>query len=677
MESNTILHYIERNAFENPLGIAFTFLNETGEKANELTNEALWQEVRAVATYLASFAEKGSRILLFYPPGLEYITSFYGCLLAEMIAVPLYPPRKSTKSDRLVKVCESCHSTLALVAEAESENLKRIWAQQNTDNLPLEFHVLTNNSALELKAFDLARFNPADVAFLQYTSGSTGVPKGVMITHGNILGNTESLTLTNNANGDDIFVNWLPLFHDMGLVCTLLWPVYLGVQSVMMAPATFVRNPLIWLQSINRYRGSVCGAPNFAYDLCVNRIDESELQDIDLSCWKVAFNSAEPVRAETLKNFSRKFGECGYSHAAFYPGYGMAEATVFISGGTREDGPTLLSVDKRELAENKLVIDDSANDSSVDVVSCGRALSPHSLKIVEPNTKEELPEGCVGEIWFSGPSLSPGYWDLATISKEVFGQSIVNAGTEDATYFRTGDLGSVVKGELFVTGRMKDVIIVHGKNYYPQDIEHSSVTSHEALRPGYCAAFSVDSNGIEKLVVAAEVDRKFVRKIDFDEVCSAVRQAVFDDHSLSVEEVILLKPNRIPVTSSGKIQRAATKALYVKGELEIMSTGTPAVVVEEVLTEVESAISAIWKGVLNLDCLGLHDNFFDRGGNSLSAIEIASKIKKAYSEVCFSHEELLEMPTVAKMAEYIQLKSDYVVRSNQRAEATSGKVIMI
>lgn len=674
MTMQSILHYMQHNAEQNANGSAFAFIGEDG--TNEaLSHRQLWEDVCKVADYLRASKQPGSRILLFYPAGLEYVKVFYGCLLAGMVAVPLYPPRKNVKSDRILKVAESCTANFALTSASELENVKAVWQNENQSEIQLEICAL-NLGQLKFegeRVIDL--FGADQPAFLQYTSGSTGTPKGVTITHGNILANMRHLEVTSSGNQRDVFVNWLPLFHDMGLVVTVLWPVYLGTLSVLMAPATFVRNPLCWLKAIHHYRGTICGAPNFAYDLCVEKINDTELRGLDLSSWRIAFNSAEPVRHHTMTSFSQKFAHCGFGEQTFYPAYGMAEATVFISGGTVDEHPLSIAVDKGSLAEHKLVSATRDSSTSTRLVGCGRVCEPHDLKIVDPKTFKEVEAGQVGEIWFHGPSVSPRYWGLEEVTAATFEQRIQGDRSRKG-YLRTGDLGAVLDDQVFVTGRMKDLIIFRGRNYYPQDLEDAAASAHVAVRRGHCAAFSVEQdNTLEKLVLVAELERHHFRSVDLGEVCSAIRRRAFIDFDVSIDEVVLLKPYKIPVTSSGKIRRKATREMFLNGELEVIqSTILP---VREYIapeSEVEKNLCEIWRRVLKHDRVGTHDNFFDLGGNSLVAIEISSQVKRMFQDVELDIAQLLEMPTVAKMAQFINIRYAYQqnlkrLNGDQTAEA--------
>jgi acyl-CoA synthetase (AMP-forming)/AMP-acid ligase II/acyl carrier protein len=666
------------HAGAKPDAVAFRFLGDLEQVAQELTYAQLLQDAEAIAAFLSSIAEQGSRVMLFFPPGLAYVKAFYGCLLAGMVAVPLYPPRRNVKSDRIIKVAQSCQSTIALTTQGELGAVQAAWNQQNSLGLKLVFHATDDIGPAGTPGFAAPALDLDAPAFLQYTSGSTGVPKGVIITHRNIIANMRHLSLMSRGDASEVFVNWVPLFHDLGLVTAILWPVYLGAPSILMAPATFVRSPVQWLKAITRYRGTMCGAPNFAFDLCVEKIPASELAAIDLRSWRVAYNSAEPVKAATLHAFARHFAPCGFKSEAFYPCYGMAEATVFIAGGDSDAQPAVVTVDRNKLADFRLEPVEDKDPAATRIVGCGTAFAPHDVKIVDPENGTEVSAGGVGEIWFSGPSVSPGYWNLDEISAETFGQRIVGSASEN-TYLRTGDLGAMWQGELFVTGRMKDLIILRGRNYYPQDIEASTAGAHEAIRAGCCAAFSLVEDGDERLVVVAEIEREYFRALDADAVTSAIRRRIFADHEVNADRVVLLKPYRIPVTSSGKIQRRQTRQMLLDGELEIVAQAAPASVKDVVAprSDIEAMLCEVWRSVLKRDRLGVSDNFFDLGGDSLAAVNVLAELQKHFPDVELDITQLLEFPTVEQLAGFLELKVAHARSRTATSANHQRKVVRI
>ena len=674
--STTIIDRMREHAHARPDTVAFRFLNDLAAAPQELSYRALWDEAAAIAHYLRAAAPAGSRIMLFFPPGMAYIRAFYGCLLAGMVAVPLYPPRRNVKSDRIIRVAQSCQSVLALTTESELAAVQAAWDEQNTEGLALRFQAVDAIAAVPGQApLEPPARDPNVPAFLQYTSGSTGTPKGVIVTHDNIAANARHLSQMSSGGPDDIFVNWLPLFHDLGLVTAVLWPVWMGTTSVLMAPAAFVRDPAIWLKAISRYRGTMAGAPNFAFELCATKIADADLAGLDLSSLRIAYNAAEPVRAATLDKFSARFAACGFRAEAFYPSYGMAEATVFISGGDAAALPIVHTVDQRALAAGRVQMVAAGHPDATRIVACGAATAPHDVRVVDPETGREQADGQVGEIWFAGPSVSPGYWQLEEISSTTFGQRI--AGSDSAyRYLRTGDLGVMLDGQVYVTGRSKDLIILHGRNYYPQDIEASAVAAHPALRAGYVAAFSLDGAAGEQLAVVAELEREHFRSADPEQVVAAIRRQVMHDHEVAVGRVVLLRPYKIPMTSSGKIQRRQTRAMLLDGTLELLAESEQAPQAgagEAAATPTEAALAAIVRQALSLQAIGVADNFLALGADSLAIAEAAGLARQHYPQLAIQQNDFFERPTVRALAQWIDLQLAH--QASRRAPATELETI--
>ncbi|MEH1781246.1 MAG: fatty acyl-AMP ligase [Nostoc sp.] len=564
---STLIDLLSYRAKNQPEKTAYIFLRDGETEENRLTYGELDLQARSLATHLQSLISPGERALLLYPPGLEFISAFFGCLYAGVIAVPAYPPRANMNLLRLQAIVKDAQAKVVLITKSLLTNLESHLVENpelatmrwlNTD------YIDTNLSANWQKP----RLESDTLAFLQYTSGSTGTPKGVMITHGNLLCNQRSIKMGFGHTEKTIFVGWLPLFHDMGLIGNVLQPLYLGIPSILMSPVAFLQKPFSWLQAISRYKATTSGGPDFAYDLCVRKITPEQRSNLDLSSWEVAFNGAEPVRAETLELFANYFAPCGFRREAFYPCYGMAEATLFVSGGLKTASPVLYQVEGAALEENRVVATESEEGTKT-IVGCGRTWLDEKIVIVDRQSLTQCPPGKVGEIWVSGSSVAGGYWNRPGQTEETFQGYL--ADRREGPFLCTGDLGFVQDGELFVTGRLKDVIIIRGQNHYPQDIELTVQKSHPGLRSHCGAAFTIEQKGQQRLVVIQEVERTYLRRLDIQEVVGNITEAVVDHHGLQVYATVLIKPGTIPKTSSGKIQRYACRRGFLDGSLNVVA----------------------------------------------------------------------------------------------------------
>ena len=474
------------------------------------------------------------------------------------------PPRRNQSLSRLQSIIADAGATIALTTKTVLSNVERQFRQSPT--LQALNWLTTDNIASDLaQAWLQPAISSDTLAFLQYTSGSTGTPKGVMVSHGNLLYNEQMLQTAFEHTEKTIYVSWLPLFHDMGLIGNMLQSLYLGRPCILMSPVAFLQRPVRWLQAISRYKATTSGGPNFAYELCVSKITNEQRETLDLSSWDVAFNGAEPVRAETLERFTTAFEPCGFRREGFYPCYGMAETTLIISGGIKAARPVLKTVQGEALEQHRVVSASQENDGVRKLGGCGQTLLEQQIVIAHPDTLIRCQPHEVGEIWVSGKNVAQGYWNRPEETQATF--RAYEAGTGEDPFLRTGDLGFLQEGELFVTGRLKDLIIIRGRNHYPQDIELTVEQSHPVLQQGCTAAFSVEINGQERLVVACEVERTSRRNLDVDAIGKSISQAVIEQHELEVYAILLLKTGRIPKTSSGKIQRRACRAGFLAGNL--------------------------------------------------------------------------------------------------------------
>jgi acyl-CoA synthetase (AMP-forming)/AMP-acid ligase II len=558
---STLVELLHRRALDQPGHVVYSFLLDGESEGSRLTHGELEREARVIATRLRRMGMAGERVLLLYPPGLEYIAAFFGCLYAGAVAVPAYPPRPNQSMLRLQAIVADAGPKAALTTSrilrrvengaAGVPGLKQL-AWLATDDLDAE-----DDWREEARATD-------ELAFIQYTSGSTGTPKGVMLTHGNLLHNAELVRRAMEHTPADRYVSWLPTFHDMGFMAGILQPLYTNISVVLMSPASFLQNPVLWLRAISRHRATTSGGPNFAYDLCVRRTRPEQFEGLDLSSWSVAFNGAEPVREETMRRFAEVFAPYGFRRAAFYPCYGLAEATLMVAGGEKSAGYVAKKLDGEALENNRAVEAAAEDGGGQTLVGCGKALMNQRVLIADPVKLTACASDEVGEIWVSGGSVAGGYWNRPEETEQTFHARLADTGEGD--FLRTGDLGFMHDGELFITGRMKDLIIIRGLNHYPQDIELTAERSHPSLRPGCGAAFSVTAAGEERLVIVQEVDGQ--RPPEPEEVIEHIRRAVAVEHELQVYGVVLIKPSTIPKTSSGKIQRHACREQFLKSGLE-------------------------------------------------------------------------------------------------------------
>ncbi len=559
----TLVELLRHRAQAQPEQTAYIFLQDKETEFLRLTYQQLDAKAKAIATILQSKGLSGERALLLYPPGLDYLAAFFGCLYAGVVAVPAYPPRNQRNTPRIQAVVKDATAAQALCTTtilSKVQSLLNLGQLQwlTTDIIPDEIE--ENWQAPLVKSDTLA--------FLQYTSGSTGTPKGVMLSHGNLMHNAAMTYQVMEHSPSSKFVSWLPVYHDMGLIGGILQPLYGGFPCILMSPASFLQSPYRWLKAISDYGGTTSGAPNFAYDLCVQKITPEQRKTLDLSTWSVAFNGAEPVRSDTLERFSTAFAECGFRREAFYPCYGMAEATLMVSGVLKKAIPAIKTVRVEELESDRVVDALMENQNVRSLVSCGQSIPEQQIAIVNPQTLTRCLPDEVGEIWVSGPSIGGGYWQRIEETNQTFNAYISDTG--EGPFLRTGDLGFLDNGELFITGRAKDLIIIRGRNLYPQDIELTAERSHAALRSHSGAAFAVEVGNEERLVIVQELE--FRAKPNVEEITAAIRSAIAQEYEVQVYGVILVKPGSIPKTSSGKIQRLGTKAAFLAGELEVIGS---------------------------------------------------------------------------------------------------------
>ena len=563
---STLVELVRHRAKYQRDEVAFKYLVDGEEDVVDMTNGELDRRARAIGTWLEAHHLSGERALLVYPPGLEFITAFFGCLYAGVVAVPVYPPRRNRSLERIQAIADDAEAKVALTTNAVLARIESLIDE--TPHLKEVTWLSTCTLADETADhWEMPDIHADTLAFLQYTSGSTGAPKGVMLNHANLVHNSALISygFEHSRSGKGVF--WLPSYHDMGLIGGILQPLYVGRPNVLMSPMAFLQRPFRWLSAITRFRGTTSGGPNFAYQLCVDRITEEQIDQLDLSSWEVAFNGAEPVRADTLEAFSKKFARCGFRPEAFYPCYGLAEATLIVTGGWAKMAPVIRAFDAQALAEDRAQPVAAASPSAKRLVGCGENLGDQRVVIADPETRRPLDEGGVGDVWVSGPSVALGYWRRHDATEDVFKARLAESG--EGPFLRTGDLGFISEGELFITGRRKDLIIHHGVNIYPQDVEKTVQESHPRLRADCGGVFSVEVGGTERLVVVQEVERH--RGVDPAEVVDAIRRAVSAEHEIGLDAILLVKAGSVPKTTSGKIQRHACRAGYLEGTLNTVA----------------------------------------------------------------------------------------------------------
>ena len=569
---DTFVGYARHWAEARPEAKAFGWLQDGEEETQSLTFRELDLRARAVAGCLQTHYAHAQNVILMFPPGLEFIPAFLGCMYAGKTPVPVNTPKRQQAMEKVRNIIEDCKATVCLsVGELKSD----VVAQSDLMGVSVQFDFVMVDGLFSDPATWSGKWGQPDlrrdsIAFLQYTSGSTGNPKGVAVTHGNLIHNQTQIERAFGHDENTSMVGWLPLFHDMGLVGNVLQPIFNGFTDILMAPAAFIQKPIRWLRAISKYGATTSGGPNFGYDLCVRKKPSDGLDDLDLRTWKVAFNGAEPVRAATVESFYNAYASHGMRRTAHFPCYGMAEATLFITGGPHSQEPIVHTLDANALERNILEPLQPAaiteGRSVRRIVGCGIPWLDQEIRIVNPNTFAACPPNEVGEIWVSGGNLSVGYWKDQELTESSF--RAYTSDTGQGPYLRTGDLGYLSRMNLFVTGRLKDMIILNGRNHYPHDIEQTSEVCHAAFVAGGAAAFSVDKNGQEALIVFQEIRRSFIRGLDENELGGLLRAAIIASHGINVTEIVFVKEGAVPKTSSGKVRRKACKAVFASGAFE-------------------------------------------------------------------------------------------------------------
>ena len=554
-----LVRCLRAHAAERPGDAAFVGLNDDPSRRTMMTYGELDRRARAVAACLQDMRLAGERVVLAYPPGLEFIAAFFGVLYAGCVAVPTYPPRRRTL-DRFDAIASDAGASVALSTASSIAQFKAMTGHGAA------IRWLATDELADGDADHWIEHHPSrdSLAMIQYTSGSTSQPKGVMLSHANLAANTRAISQSFGIQRNSVGVFWLPAYHDMGLIGGVLVPLFSGVTNIIMTPAMFLQNPFLWLDAISKSRATISGGPNFAYDLCVRKIGAEQRAMLDLSSWSVAFVGAEAVQAETLARFTEAFAPCGFNPASFYPCYGLAEATLMVTGPKSGAGATTRAFRDDALAQNRVEPLPDNTPNARRLVGCGAPVSSAAIVIIDAETLAPIAPDRVGEIWVGGESVGQGYWCDPKKTAAKFHAR--RSDTGEGPFLRTGDLGFVHENQLYITGRADDLIIVRGLNHHPQDIEATARECHPLLEGGRGAAFAVDKDGAQRLVLVHEVERD--GSSDLAPVQDAVRAAILDEHGLALDTVVLIRCGTIPKTSSGKVRRHASRAAFLADELK-------------------------------------------------------------------------------------------------------------
>jgi myxalamid-type polyketide synthase MxaB len=555
---------LSQRASKQPEQTAYILLSDGETESARVTYKDLEEGAKAIAAQLQSQMAVGDRALLLYQSGPEFITAFFGCLYAGVIAVPAYPPRKNQKLGRLQAIIKDAQAKVALTTTSLSKDI-----QTCTDSELSKIPDLVTDHIPEAKALNWQKPNISsiDIALLQYTSGSMGKPKGVEITHQNLIHNQKLIAENFAHTPETVGVSWLPFYHSLGL-SSILQSIYVGFPCVIMRPEAFIQKPWRWLQAISNYHATSSGGTNFAYELCVSKNKHQDSLNLDLSYWKIAFIGGEPVQAHTLEKFTSAFAKYGFQKQAFCPCYGMTESTLFISGGTKNHSPIIQAVAKDALLENRVISVNSQHYNAQLLVSCGNSQFGQKIIIVNPDTLIPCCEKEVGEVWVSSDSIAQGYWQRHQQTEATFNAYIA---TDESPFLRTGDLGFVYKDELFIIGRIKNFMTIQGRNYYPDDLEYTVQLCHPALKQTKGVVFTLEIEQQENLVIVQEIEQSYLHKLNSQEIINQIIYSIEQEYQLDVYAVALLKPETIFPRANRPIQRMACRVNFLSGNLDVLA----------------------------------------------------------------------------------------------------------
>ncbi len=652
-QQENIIERFQRLALSQPQQLALRFLGD-GEQVGALYSYAqIDAGAQAVAGYLQAFVRPGDRVLLLFPGSPDYVIAFLGCLYAGVTAVPAYPPERlgglrPQHGERLSVIAADCKPALVLT---QRDWIETVTAQMGTLFASIHAKVVAfediGHAAAQSWRPPVLRGD--SIAFLQYTSGSTSTPKGVMVGYDNLVANEVAIQKRFEITAADSFVSWLPLFHDMGLVGGLMQPLYSGITLTLMSPKHFLERPVRWLEAITRYGGSISGGPNFAYRLCVERIGESAMDSLDLSTWRIAFCGAEPIRQETLAAFAEKFAAVGLNANALYPCYGLAESTLLVTGGRPGSGAGVININADAMADGRFEPDAAGQP----VVNCGAVQDGHTLALMHPQSCESVNHDAIGEVWISGPSIAQGYWQNEAATAAGF------VSMNGKSWLRTGDLAFLRDGELFITGRLKDLILVRGQNLYPQDIEILLEAQIEVLRKGRIAAFAVDHRDGEGIGIAAEIGRSTQKLVPPQALFDLINETLAQAYQEPASVILLLQPGTLPKTTSGKLQRRACWLGWQDGTLQPYAVyhpdhgpgpAAPAVpVIADQWSDTEQQVATLFQEVLHVPAIERSASFFALGGNSIDAMHLLALVRERFA-IDLESSAIFEAPAVTTFA---------------------------
>lgn len=653
MIKSTLVHKYLKNVEEHPQQIVYRFIDGSTTQSQTLGDS--YTKASSIAKSLLENTKSGERVLLLYMPGINFLDAFWACQLAGLIAVPVpLTPNLKQVANFIHQTSKKCDPAILLTTASLKSSIDAFASGGNIQH-PKKIIATDEIETNKINADNFILPNNETIALLQYTSGSVSQPKGVIISHQNLKSNLNIIIkntgIANMTNGS----GWLPHFHDMGLIGQFLIPVVVPGPFNLMSPLSFIEKPGSWLKTLSQYKSEITVAPNFAFEYCNKKIDVSKLQNVDLSNLKVVLTGSEPIKAETLRAFAKKFEPLNFNINAFMPCYGMAESTLMISCHKKQTLFKTKTLNKSALNENKTTTTNEVTDA-VELTSCGKVDDSFEVKIV--NKKNEPLENGVGEIWLKGPSISAGYWNESELINENFNSYLPNG---DGPYLKTGDLGCIIEDEIFITGRLKDIIIVRGKNYYPQDVEDVVRQSHQKIKKGSVVTFGFKNRLEEEAVAVCFENKNVMSEEDFETVSKNIVAKVLDECGIKVEEICLVKERQIPKTSSGKIQRAKAKKLWQKKELEIVSSYTNHMKNDEI--DVEKFRSLIVEEIALLSCLPVDEidydkRIFDFGIESVQLPHLLDKLKTKTGHN-ISLEKFMNQPSIEGLLASLEHNDDF------------------